>query len=155
MAAQLDHLALFRDDFVTSDTGAVAQADRPARGQPLIAGRRVNREVVLFDQDLSLEGDGPLARLADVRGEVRGRHRLDRPFRPGGDGDREGTKHAEDPRGRPVEIVADAELELVDVDGRVDFGDANQVGEGPDGFGTDAPAAHRRRSSASVDRPSR
>ena len=78
VAAEFDHLAPFPDHLITGDTGAVAQADRPARGQALVTGRRVNHEVVPLDQDVPLQGDGSLARLADVRREVGSGHRLHR-----------------------------------------------------------------------------
>ena len=62
---------LFGDNFITGDTRAVAQTDRGAWGKPLVTRRRLKDKVVLFDQDLPLQGDAPLAWLTDIRREVR------------------------------------------------------------------------------------
>src|SRR5207245_5114933 len=63
-------------------------------------------------------------------------------LRPGGDGDLEGAENAEDARRGPVEVVSHTELELFDVDGRVDLGNTDQFGESADGFRAVAAAAH-------------
>ena len=77
MAAELDNVPSLRHDLIAGDAWAVPQPDSAARGQALIAGGRVEGEVIPFDQDLSLEGDGALARLADVGRKVRAGHLLD------------------------------------------------------------------------------
>ena len=73
MAAELDNVASLGHDLIACDAGAVAQPDSAARGQPLIAGGRVEGEVIPFDQDLSLEGDGALRQACRRRAGSTGR----------------------------------------------------------------------------------
>ena len=115
MAAQLHDLAAVFNHLVAGDAVAVPQPHRPPRRQPLVAGERLEREVVAVDEDLPAEGQHPLPRLADVGREIGAGQLLDLAFRPRCDRHPQRPEHAEDPRRHPVEVVADAELQLAEV----------------------------------------
>ncbi len=133
-AAQLDDLAAFvLDDARAGDEVGVAQAHFAPRRQPIELFGRVLHEVVALDVKHFGEGHqaGPGARVFGVVDRL---HLLDQIIRVILDDHAQRVEHGHATRGAPVEVLAQAVLEKLDVHHAVGLGDADALGEVADGL---------------------
>ena len=140
-APQLDDVPCgILHDFGAGDEVRATQAHFPSRREPEELLRRHLAEIVLLDVQDSREGH-----LAGAGGGVLGIvddvDLFDLAFRVVGDDDLQRAKDRHDARRVAIQVFADAELELRDVDDVLFLGDADALAEIADRLGRVAPAS--------------